>query len=159
MGYTHYYTPKKVTDDQWENFIDTVKKLYKAIPDTTIIKDGFGEDQPIFGSILPELNKPAVWFNGDASQGLEHETFLILKNDLKWQFCKTARKPYDFMVCLTLLAARDILKFDVSSDGNIDDWLPAIRFYVDQIFDNVTKEDIIEFKILPEKFENSDFEL
>jgi hypothetical protein len=50
---------------------------------------------------------------------------------LMFEFCKTARKPYDIMVCCVLLAAKHHLKarVSVSSDGDLDEWQPAIDLY------------------------------
>lgn len=73
-----------------------------------------------------------MWFNGDEKQGLDHETFAI-----KWyahqgkadDFCKTARKPYDLLVCFSLLAFKaafhDYKVFHFSSDGDNSDWEEA----------------------------------
>lgn len=47
-----------------------------------------------------------------------------------FNFCKTARKPYDFFVCAVLILAKihfgDRIK--VSTDGTLEDWLPVIDF-------------------------------
>jgi hypothetical protein len=51
-------------------------------------------------------------------------------------FCKTARKPYDILVCFTLLVFADTFPqeaFSFSSDGEFSnqEWQRAIEFYTD----------------------------
>jgi hypothetical protein len=94
------------------------------------------------------INESQVWFNGDEKKGLDHETF-----DMKWypeggvtkDFCKTARKPYDILVCFSILAFKhafnDYKVFHFSSDGDNSDWEDAKDLftritgsYVGQIF-------------------------
>ena len=79
---------------------------------------------------------------------MDHETFGI-----KWypekgesrDFCKTARKPYDVLVCVALLAMNEAFKgtgaFTFSSDGDNSDWQTAkdvftsiTGSYIEQIF-------------------------
>ena len=143
MGYTHYWNFKKNPKDckdgskkfakavtllqkclatvpaeiegetyDWENF---TKKPVK-IP--FVLKGGNGEGEPKFTDEL-------VCFNGDASIDCDHETcYFALDNDrYAFDFCKTARKPYDVAVCLTLLCFKKTFgeDFSYSSDGDIDD--------------------------------------
>lgn len=82
------------------------------------------------------INESQVWFNGDEKKGLDHETF-----DIKWypsggevnDFCKTARKPYDLLVCVSLLAFKKTFDnpdvFTISSDGDNSDWVVAKDLY------------------------------
>ncbi len=89
-----------------------------------IIGDGAGNLSPLN---TPEFSSKAVVFNGVGENS--HETFYIEKKDIDLNFCKTARKPYDLLVCACLIAAADILNYTISSDGNLNDWQPAISFY------------------------------
>jgi len=78
------------------------------------------------------INESEVWFNGDEKTGMSHETF-----DIKWfpsggeekGFCKTARKPYDLLVCVSLLAFKHAFDnpvvFRFSSDGDNAEWEEA----------------------------------
>ena len=94
-----------------------------------------GEGEPVLGEPTEWSDgQPVVWFNGNADENLDHETLAIRKGDTKWSFCNTARKPYDLFVCAVLLAARDYLGFEVSSDGDLEDWMPAIKFYISTIY-------------------------
>ena len=125
MGYTHYWTPKVASPKQWKAFIGVCKRLNKELPDYTetaggycndellVIAGGSGEGKPIF------TNKE-ICFNG--GNGMEHETFYLEPKKLDWNFCKTARKPYDLLVVACLIAAYEHLGYEVSSDGNYDDW-------------------------------------
>lgn len=119
MGYTHYWKFKmnpKDCNDGSKKFAKAVKLLKKCLAkvpaeievetdDTTntvkvpfVLKGGNGEGEPKFTDEI-------VCFNGDAQKGYDHETcYLALNNDdYEFDFCKTARKPYDVAVCLTLL--------------------------------------------------------
>lgn len=102
-----------------------------------VIKGGMGEGEP-------EITPTRIWFNGDRSQDLDHETFVIelftmdtfqsfadIAEKGTFGFCKTARKPYDFLVCVSLMVFKHHLgaDFKVSSDGGLSDWQPAIDFY------------------------------
>jgi hypothetical protein len=153
MGYTHYWTPKNSTKEQFKKFSNTCKELHKNLPDTTDTAGGYHSDDEVKicggdGKGKPKFTSKEVCFNGDGKNDLDHETFYIALDYFDWTFCKTARKPYDLLVCACLLAARDILKFDVSSDGDFEDWKPAIDFYVDTIY--TEKPDLTD--IVPENF-------
>ena len=135
MGYTHYYTPTTVTTDKWKEFVDTCKKLHKNLPSKTNTAGGYYEDEILkicdgMGEGEPQIDLDGIIFNGNEDKGLAHETLLIGKDDIDWSFCKTARKPYDLLVCAVLIAANEILGYDVSSDGNFEDWKPAINYYL-----------------------------
>ena len=86
MGYTNYwYNKRAFTDDEWKR----VKDEYKWLTE-------MGEEIIVDQS----ENKDEIMFNGMAIKGLDHETFYINKKNDKesFNFCKTARKPYDLAV-------------------------------------------------------------
>ena len=104
-----------------------------------VICGGVGEDDP-------KIDQYGIWLNGDGSQDLNHETFSLemfdtgrfntvekLKNSEIFGFCKTAHKPYDLVVCASLIAIKNHLKsdFEISSDGSLQygEWDEAIEFY------------------------------
>lgn len=139
MGYTHYWTPTKATPEQWDTLLDEAKQLLEALPANTDTAGGYCSDDPLeikggLGTGKPKFTKKQIWFNGDEERGLDHETFLIKPNKNEWNFCKTARKPYDLLVCAILIATYNVLEYDVSSDGGLEDWKPAINFYLDTIY-------------------------
>jgi hypothetical protein len=83
----------------------------------------------------PEFSEKQINFNGDGEHGLDHETFRIVFDSPEWDFCKTARKPYDMVVCLCLISMKNNIPdgFEYSSDGDLDDWQPAYEFYEEHI--------------------------
>jgi hypothetical protein len=134
MGYTHYWRFHKEKLDL-ENLRGTfkivseeVKRLHDCLSDKIVICGGLGTGTPI-------INESEVWFNGDEEKGEDHETFCIeWKGEGGFSFCKTARKPYDLLVCASLLSfhnhfPRDV--FQLSSDGGAEDWQEAVDFYND----------------------------
>jgi len=138
MGYTHYWIPKKTSAKKFLEFSNICSKLYRGLPKTTDTAGGyFADDKLEIGdgagreNSKPEFSKDLVCFNGVGE--LMHETFAVGLNELSGEFCKTARKPYDLLVCVCLLAAVDILGYEISSDGELVDWKPAIDYYNQQI--------------------------
>jgi len=139
MGYTHYYSfePNKVQNTEtlrkkFKKASKQIKSFAQWLPNKGIaIKGGLGEGKPIF-------NETEIWFNGDASEGFDHETFSIhwSRPNLMGKyndFCKTARKPYDLLVCFALLTFAEVFPevFSFSSDGDMEDseWQQAVEFY------------------------------
>jgi len=154
MGYTHYYTPKAATDSKWEKFVTTCKTLHKNLPKTTNTAGGYHENDKLvicggIGTGLPQIDINGVIFNGNKDKGLDHETLWIKKDELDWSFTKTARKPYDLLVCAVLIAANEILGYDISSDGDFEDWKPAINYYLRTIYSEMPKDKEMKL-ILPE---------
>lgn len=136
MGYTHYWTPKKSSAKKFKDFSDTCKILHDNLPEKSNTAGGYCSDEKIqigngSGHLGagngPEFSKDLVIFNGVGENS--HETFVIAYKENDWNFCKTARKPYDLLVCACLLAAADILEYKISSDGDLNDWIPAMKFY------------------------------
>jgi len=144
MGYTHYwrYTSKPTDKDNMKEVKRELLILKKILPQTSKTAGGYFSDGPLIikswnGKGLPEILDDEVAFNGDASRGHDHESFVFKIEEGKedtFNFCKTARKPYDFFVCLALLSMVNNLEgIEVSSDGGEDDWQPAINFYEENI--------------------------
>ncbi len=132
------------TEELRKKFLQAVcwiNKAHKMIKRDKFIHKGqaggFYDDQPCIirgglGQGKPMINESQIWFNGDEKTGTDHETFGIkwfedAKNE--YQFCKTARKPYDLLVCVSLLAMREAFKgtgaFSFRSDGDNSDWETA----------------------------------
>jgi hypothetical protein len=110
MGYTRYWTrtDKPIT----QSFVDTVNKIIEDCRSKGItIRNGYGEDEPIV-----TLNLISI--NGTHENDLSHETFFMSNDGDGWNFCKTARKPYDYAVREIIKAAeKEKLITDVASDG------------------------------------------
>lgn len=120
MGYTHYWTPKAVDQKTWNKFLDVAIAMWKDC--SVDIAGSHGTDFPTFSF-------KEICFNGVGDDS--HEPFLISKEGEEWDFCKTARKPYDVLVTACLLAAKDILGYEISSDGNHEDWEPGRNLYAE----------------------------
>lgn len=120
MGYTHYWRVNKAfTDAQWSAIIADINKILGV----TRVPLRREYDEP---GTKPEVNSQQVFFNGAGDNG--HETFVLNKDPIRFQFCKTARKPYDQVVCACLIVAAkhapDAIK--VSSDGSPEEWQPGL---------------------------------
>lgn len=176
MGYTHYYTQDRTySQEEWDGFIKDVKHLFKNLPERVL--DG----EPIFIAGCSRyknavVNKHRVWFNGAngnprrkidgnwedcpaTDQG--HETFVLERVQPKpaytgarpgTYFCKTARKPYDLVVCAVLILAHVHLGLQVSSDGDWSEqheWVPA-RVLVAKLFPETAMEIELDGNLLEE---------
>jgi hypothetical protein len=71
----------------------------------------------------PKITTEIIAFNGDEKNGCAHESF-VLNNEVGFNFCKTARKPYDY-------AVRTILREALT------------RGYITNLRDDGTNEEII----------------
>ena len=118
MGYTHYWTfkksPAEIADgkEKFTNAVALFKEGLKKLQDIPL-GDGMGEGEPI-------ITDTAVCFNGKAPE--DYETCHIAIESKGSDFCKTARLPYDPVVCLLLLCMADAFgdDFKYSSDGDIE---------------------------------------
>jgi hypothetical protein len=89
----------------------------------------------------PEVTDELIRFNGIGSNG--HETFHLPKTmepghpstgkKYRSNFCKTARKPYDAVVCAILLSMHKHAPgaWDIASDGDLHDeeWLAGVELF------------------------------
>lgn len=134
MGYTHYYRQKRsFTKREWAELTVKINKILDYCGPFVELQLEYYRPRP------PCVNGSTVRFNGADDDG--HETFVLTKAKRKlesWEspdpsgvfnFCKTARKPYDFAVCLCLLATpKDVIK--LSSDGNWnEEWAEPRKAY------------------------------
>lgn len=133
MGYTHYFKmPKPQKTGPWMALVDDVGKLMGRLPTAGQLLGSYGIDTgPItlcgpHGSGEPICNANEIAFNGDASLDMASETLLLLPKKID-DYCKTARHPYDFVVCGVLaLANHHLPRFDLRSDGDTEEWRPAL---------------------------------
>ena len=117
MGFSHYWTPaKNVEDDAWQDFIEVFEKMLDHVNRKMGIDivNGYG-DEDTHAKITDEV----VMFNGLGEDS--HETFRLNRGG-EWDFCKTARKPYDLLVVATIHLGEQfgIIK-EWSSDGDEDE--------------------------------------
>lgn len=114
MGYTHYFKMKQPR----KNVPGIIERIKYYISERDVIS--FECDEPNKDPQI-SLNESGeglfIRFNGKKSNG--HETFWFDSQNTDFNFCKTARKPYDFEVCLTLLILKDTYGEDIEvrSDG------------------------------------------
>jgi hypothetical protein len=104
VGYTHYWEQKSLLEvsPKQRELIDEVLKEHADILD-----------------IETNTNRELV-LNGIEENS--HETFMIeFGKKTEFEFCKTARKPYDIPVCKILLVLRYSKGFELSSDGDINE--------------------------------------
>ena len=131
MGYTQYWTfnPTKKTPEQFKIVLNEVKKIIEAKPEIKV----FGWDDEKHGFYAePTLKPEYINFNGDPENDLDYESFMFIPTEKKRNFCKTARKPYDLIVCTTLISlAKNLDRFTFASDGNMsdDEWIQAFQLY------------------------------
>ena len=141
MGYTHYWYARAKTElPNWEQFTEKVKAI--------IGEDFEGGLRTQEDGVLPmeielaEVNDLHVRIEGRPA----HETFFFERNpkNFPWRenepwvfnFCKTARKPYDEYVTAILIAALDHWGSDVvkvNSDGGIEEWEEGVEHFINSV--------------------------
>ncbi len=142
MGYTHYWRQTRdLSRAEWAALTHQVKEVLAEVEVPLAL--GYESEE------APLIDGETIWFNGIGEDG--HETFVLTRkrraiepweSDQKnpFEFCKTAGKPYDLAVCavLTIAASLDAKAYFVSSDGEPEDWEPAVELLtrLDGIFPN-----------------------
>lgn len=154
MGYTNYYrTPIKMDAKKFKLLSEELKVAAGFLPGTTI-----GDLKYLIvlrgwdGTGKPEFTNEAIAFNGDNQDDLSHETFRIdrdntkqanargSKESLVFNCCKTARKPYDLMVQISLLRLKHHFpETIITSDGRSTDWVKGRKVYKKIFGDNPPK--------------------
>jgi hypothetical protein len=120
MGYTHYFPQNKVpTAEQWQALTAAFDVLYA---NTSVPIQWESDDDS-----APESGPDCICFNGVGGDG--HETFILERDNTSFNFCKTAHKPYDLVVCATLILADYYCPgcYVISSDGDAADWMVALQ--------------------------------
>ena len=111
MGYTRYWNRTNKPMD--ENFVKFCNEVFKTCAKLGIkLGNGYGVNEPIARISI-------IAFNGDALKDLDHESFVLDDGiGTGFNFCKTARKPYDYAVRTILREAltRGYIT-DLSDDG------------------------------------------
>lgn len=112
MGYTHYFSHFGCSAAEFAKIADATRKIIKASGVGIAGGNGLG---------IPEVTRHNVALNG-CRPDLDHETFCLNRIG-GTDFCKTARKPYDIVVtaCLAYVAAYH--DYEISSDGDVEDWI------------------------------------
>ena len=121
MGYTHYWKteePVTFSKEEWDKLKETARLIFKECKAMNI-KLCYDEDKE---SSPPRANNNEIVFNG--FKDLSHETFVLTPTINGFNFCKTARKPYDVAVTALLIyvhAHKPNIK--VTSDGDTNNWI------------------------------------
>ncbi|SRR5260221_12697983 len=123
MGYTHYWYPKRpFTGGEWDAVGEAVTTLLSNLPTRIVLANGLGTP-----GTHPEMTAKHIELNGQEPD--EYETFTMKREPTgDFDFCKTAVRPYDLVVC-GILIAMDLIApgaLNISSDGDASDWQPAL---------------------------------
>ena len=163
MGYTHYFTYRKgFSDAQWAEIKKSLDVAIKNMPkhstsagayhrnDPLVIKAYDGESDEFINSVqsiedvvLGDTGNETILFNGD--QALAHQDMVLHQQQAgDFNFCKTERKPYDWMVAALLLIvhshAHDVM--DLRSDGDANDFKDVLD-WLNEIMPNQKFEGFI----------------
>ena len=118
MGYSHYWKIEHDINLQAFKKLQTVAAMVAEASDAHV--ELSINTHPLYPSITVEgmrtVSESMSLMASDA-----HETFHLTPHAVKFEFCKTARKPYDEVVVgiLDFAHKRGLLEF--TSDGNADD--------------------------------------
>jgi len=130
MGYTNYWTPKKMTSVDENFFKDAEKIINYAISNGIVLADGAGETKIANAKEAVDYEYNEIVFNGYKDE--DYETF-SLSFDGEWNFCKTARLPYDQVVkAILILAERHNLlekPFNFDGDKGEKEYTNALALY------------------------------
>ena len=114
MGFTRYFELTKVpTTKMLKTIHKDVSKVFAKHKDIIC----YEYDRPnVPAQNELKFDKLTICFNGLGDDG--HETFFFESDNLSWDFCKTAHKPYDVVVKKVLNILKKHLKgsIEVSSD-------------------------------------------
>jgi len=137
MGYTHYWksSGKGLSEKNLIKAIEVMGKIVKDQPKLLASWEGTGE---------PLVTEKEINFNGKEDNS--HENFVISVNwNGGFNFCKTARKPYDLVVVACLAVLKHFCKdtVHVRSDGDTEEELgPGIalaKIYIPTMETDFTK--------------------
>jgi len=127
MGYSHYWSYSTIiSNDIRIKIINEVKLFIKM--NKNIKLQETDEKHTCFSSSKPFITTNEIIFNGVDG----YETFIVDFNKINENsFCKTNNKPYDLIVCLTLLSmANHIENFTFTTDGKFVEWKPIFEKYI-----------------------------
>ncbi len=110
MGYTHYWTNSstKPSEEVKQKFLSFLAAIMQSSQ---------------VAQLNPEyITADRVALNG-VTEELEHESFIAdFSGNGKWDFCKTAKKPYDVVVVASLIALEKLdIIMEWTSDGDPQD--------------------------------------
>lgn len=131
MGYTRYWERTNKPYD--EEFVNQVQQIITKCASYGItICDGFGSGSP-------EISMDKIWINGSEELNTDHETFAIINTTSEHfksgnDFCKTARKPYDYAVREILkIAEEQGIVVNVCDDGDNNKIVSDISYMIQEV--------------------------
>jgi hypothetical protein len=122
MGYTQYWTLENaIEQSNWDKFLEGARQIVATAIDAGI-------------KIEDNSTDSTIYINGVGA--LAHEDFVISSEDVGFNFCKTAEKPYDAVVTALLIHLKRSLGngVTVTSDGDWNDWTGG-RLLYETVFD------------------------
>lgn len=128
MGYAHYWRKTKdASPETWAKFTRFIESAINRVDGKSTTSAGNFYSQPVkIGDGMGEGDKPTITADEVSFNGIDelaHETFFIKRTEKDgFNFCKTARKPYDVLVVACLVKAKGLGIIDEwSSDGDMSD--------------------------------------
>jgi hypothetical protein len=148
VGYTHYW--------------DMPEKMVVSKTQMKLLQEILDEHRPLLsgydGTGEPVLTNDLISLNGIGPDD-DHETFRVVMNKGErdadeWGFCKTARKPYDIVVCKMLLVLTLTKDFNIRSDGveenpagvrylGDENWVEAMVWFIGKGYEQTNLKKII----------------
>jgi hypothetical protein len=119
MGYTHYWErPEEIDQNTYSGIVEDFTAVYQK--SEVKLGDWNGDEGPL-------IDNEHICFNGLGEED-SYETFSFNRIGRGgFNFCKTANRPYDILVCAALIIAKDYLggQIKVTSDYDDFDWTNA----------------------------------
>lgn len=149
MGYTHYY--QRSLDSNDPELYDKVRKGFTELVKNAelngiTVADAFGEKAGAW-----QADGERIAFNGLGEKSCETFSFSqIVPPQPHWRanektffdFTKTEYRPYDALVCATLILIKEVYgsQVEVSSDGGWEDWADGYELYYSTFKNPMTPE-------------------
>ena len=130
MGYTHYWTlGNGIEQADWDKFLVGARQIIETADAAGI-------------ALQDDSAGAAIFINGVGANA--HEAFVITSEDVGFNFCKTARKPYDTVVTAILIHLKQSLGSlaVVTSDGDWSDWEGG-RLLYETVYDKNIEVDFL----------------
>jgi hypothetical protein len=102
--YTHYWGVRDWESPEWQQaWVQLIEDVPKIIEEARVHLSGPTDDEDVVTPVVVDINE-GIYLNG--AQGSSYEPFIISKKQTGgFDFCKTARRPYDVVVTCILLRA------------------------------------------------------
>jgi hypothetical protein len=116
MGYTHYWNKiKELPQNKWGQFESKVAELIFEGGSEGVISGESGDDEIRFNGVGKEAYETFLFTRVESDEGFVQKD----KDGKYFNFCKTARRPYDKFVVAVLLLAKEYFgdQISLSSDG------------------------------------------